>query len=104
MMSDTEDPLGDLIFSYTRKMALEDGVLIHVPNRVYRYHTAVTSEVWTTIDIKKLDAFLVASVVAQGKTWETGALFNFENAQYKVECGPGDDVEPVITVMMPWED
>jgi hypothetical protein len=29
------------------------------------------------------------------ESWDTGALFEFEGTQYKAECGPGDEAEPV---------
>ena len=103
-MSDLEKFFGPPIFSYTRKMALEDRVLVHVPNRVYKYHTAVTAEVWGTVGPEKMEEFLVASVGSQVESWETGGIFEFEDNRYKVECGPGDEAEPVVTVMMPWED
>jgi hypothetical protein len=60
--------------------------------------------VFVRVGEEKLKNLPVASVAHQVKSWETGALFEFEGTQYKVLCGPGDEAEPVITIMMPWED
>ncbi len=46
------------------------------------------------------------------KRWQTGCLFRViitgtgrkRNHTLKIECGPGDDAEPVLTVMLPEED
>jgi hypothetical protein len=64
----------DQIYSYTRAQALEDGVLIHVPNGVYKYHTAVTAEVPGLVGEERMREFLVASVSHQVKSWETGGI------------------------------
>lgn len=102
-MSSDEFSREDFVFSYTRKMALEDGVLVHIPNKFYLYHSAVTIEVLSRIGTERMDALIEASVKAQVKNWETGALFLFEGLLYKIICGPGDEHEPVITIMMSWE-
>jgi hypothetical protein len=48
-MASDDDLFGELIYGYSRAQALEDGVLIHLPNHVYKYHTAVTAEVFVNV-------------------------------------------------------
>ena len=119
-----------IIFSYTRKEAIEDGVLIDVTEAArevgFKHDTVVTANVWVQY-VK----------VPDGVSWqdETGRLFDILNMlrwaikskevtcelrfqlhvqneenepaeliTLKAHCGPGDDAEPVITIMLPNED
>lgn len=104
-MDNKEDSLfGDLVYKYTRAMALHDGVLVHVENRVYKYHTALTDTVFNHVGPDKMIAFIAASALNQYHSWTEGGLFKFENENYKVLCGPGDDPTPCITIMFEHED
>jgi hypothetical protein len=123
----TED---DLIYSYTRADAIEDGVLIDVSEMAreagFRWPVAVTQAVWATIEAipPKLQGFQDV----EGRLWDVlymGRLAarrggqeihyklimdrneNGHRLRYltlKAVCGPGDDFEPVITIMLPGED
>jgi hypothetical protein len=123
LLSDTE-----VIFSYTRQEAIDDGVLIDVSKLAkeagYRYPVALTSALWADIND-----------IPQSKDWQdsTGRLWdvlhmgqdairrskeggtvlvyslimhvgNRKNYTVKLVCGLGDDAEPVVTLMRPEED
>jgi len=122
---------GDLIFSYSRKQAIEDGVLVDVSSLAKqvgsRYPVAVTRVVW--------DAWIVPDEGArrlgeteQGRLWDLlwvlhsvikrqqpegdrvffSVLFTKGGKKQLVRlksiCGPGDNLEPVVTIMPPEED
>lgn len=113
----------DLIYSYTRSQALADGVLVDLSERAHscsiRYSTACTASVWAVIqaipepdrDMREvaeavrisavLSALLGAIRAARGTDRVT---FRGLGAELWAQCGPGDDGEPVITVMMQGED
>lgn len=121
----------DLIHSYTRQQAIEDGVLVDVTATAreagFRYPVALTATVF--------GAFVevppgVSGQDAAGRLWDllwmlrhairgsSGGgpelrfplhLQNTDSAPpqlvtLKSVCGPGDDGEPVITIMLPDED
>lgn len=123
----------NVIYSYTRKQAIEDGVLIDVSETAreagFKFPVAMTSE-----------AFGLCVVVPEGvscqdekgrlwdvlfmlhraiKTGSGGEQVDYsllvnnhggdldeqrDTVRLKALCGPGDDAAPVITIMMPWED
>lgn len=120
---------GDVIHSYTRAQAIDDGVLIDVTGTAKEagitFPTAVTSEVWGSYvavpegvqgqdesgrlwDI--LWMFRDAIRTGNGGSEITYSLYVRNNnrradlVHLKAICGPGDDWAPVITIMMPWED
>lgn len=122
---------GAVIFSYSRKQALEDGVLVDLNHIIpvnesgYKYPVACTVAVWSIIDtaVKNPKHFndydgvvwdiLHMSRSYQIKKWETGCLFQViinkgagsdDVYTLKIECGPGDAGEPVLTIMLPEED
>jgi len=120
-----------LIYTYTRAQALGDGVLIDVTDTAQeagiRYPTALTCAVWEQY-IRVPDE--VSGQDETGRLWDI--LWMFRNAvrtaphertdaipfqlhvrndeerlqlvTLKAVCGPGDDAEPVITIMLPHED
>jgi len=114
---------GDLIYSYTRAQALADGVLIDLSERArscgIKYPAACTSTVWALIEATPetdrdmhqvaeavrisavLSAMLEAIRAARGTD---RVVFRALGAELWAQCGPGDDGEPVITVMMQGED
>jgi len=122
----------DVIHTYTRQEAIEDGVLINasvgdlaeVSQEHYKYPVAMTAAVWDLIDqaVKHPDwcndykgvwhDILWMSRMYPVKKWETGRLFQAvitgtgrkRKHTLKIECGPGDDGEPVLTIMLPEED
>jgi hypothetical protein len=113
----------DLIYSYTRAQALADGVLIDLSERArhcgIKYPTACTAGLWALIqaipepdlDMREvaeavrisavLSAMLEAIRAARGTD---RVVFRALGAELWAQCGPGDDGEPVITVMMQGED
>ena len=104
----------DLIFSYTRKQAIEDGVLIEVPKEVqemagFKYPMVITSGVYTFINNDVLEipmlitALWLATVKSNNK--DDTIRFCYKNSNLYAKCHPGDDgIEPVITIMMIYED
>lgn len=121
-----------VIFSYTRAQAIADGVLIDATELAkeagFRLPVALTSGVWAEC------VAVPAGVAGQdetGRLWDVLSLLHFAIARQKGDgqrvdfavhvrndnregdpplvqlyalCGPGDDAEPVITVMLPSED
>ncbi len=119
----------DIIFSYSRAEAISDGVLIDVTKTAreagVRFPTALTAAVWAE--------FVSVPVGVEGQD-ETGRLWDIlwmfslaarrgrggdalhftllvqndeggpREVTLKAVCGPGDDLEPVITIMLPDED
>lgn len=123
---------GDAIYSYTRKQAIDDGVLIdassgdfaEVSRQHYRYPVAMTAAVFGLIERavsnrKYCNDFLGIwhdilwmSKCGKVRQWQTGCEFRVivtgvgrkRYHNLKIECGPGDDGEPVLTVMLADED
>ena len=123
---------GPVISSYTRAQAIEDGVLVdgmqpelaEVSRQHYKHPVAMTAAVFGLIqravenekycnDYKGVwHDVLGMRRMAAVQRWETGCLFRLiitgtgrrRNHTLKIECGPGDNGEPVMTVMMPDED
>lgn len=137
----------DVVFSYSRQDALDDGVLVDVSEQAVavgiRYPVALTETVWARYAendapgqsaVERVDAMLRAFALAarrssgneqellftlhvsmrdRGDWVETEALpmpatgltrETHRLVQLKAHCGPGDHGEPVITIMMPYED
>lgn len=122
----------DLIHSYSRADALRDGVLIDVSATAteagFKYPVALTAAAWTKC------VTVPPAVWCQdeaGRLWDVLTMLRFairgqrgDDAEVhfavhvrndnrdgtpplvrlKALCGPGDDGEPVVTVMMPDED
>ena len=119
-----------VIFSYTRAQAIADGVLIDVSDLAkqvgFRYPVAVTAGVWAECVTKP------EGVACPNETGRLFVLLNMlgmailehrevDRVDFDVPvgndhregdpplvrlyalCGPGDDAEPVITVMLPHE-
>lgn len=120
----------DIIFEYRRKQAIEDGVLVDLNQIIpvhesgYKYPIACTDTVWNIIqraveDKTKCNDYpgvvwdiLHMSRHMQIAKWATGAMFEViisgpegnKKHTFKIECGPGDDSRPVLTIMHPLED
>lgn len=112
----------DLIFSYTRKQAIDDGVLIDVSGTAkeagFKFPVAVTNRVWGEITPKNE----LNGQSTMGRLWDMLTVLRFSIKSSKgsdiafkflvsgkylhlnANCGPGDDMEPVITIMLPHED
>lgn len=120
-----------IIFSYTRAQAIADGVLIDVSETAreagFRIPVAVTAAVWGLYVAVPEE---VSGQDESGRLWDVLWMLHFairkdpdrheirfrlhvRNSDegdvpplvgLKALCGPGDDAEPVITVMLPQED
>jgi hypothetical protein len=118
----------EVISAYSRNEALEDGVLIDVSEMAreagFRLPVAITEALWA--DIEAISERFTWQEV-KGRLWDVlwmgiqavrsskvggdtlvyglhlpvGATTEY---QVKLVCGPGDDAEPVITLMRPDED
>jgi len=123
--SSVEETFGPVIYSYSRAQAIEDGVLVDLtanfPNdtRLYRWPVACTSTVWNLIEkaSQKIPGgpdpwvwdLCWMSIKAKTKVFsDREHLFvctiGRKAHTFKVNCGPGDQGEPVITIMMSDED
>ena len=125
----------ELIYAYSRKQAIEDGVLLDVSDTAkeagFKLPVALTSAVWSNCVDVPVD---VDGQDEQGRLWDILWMLHFaikrakqngtqscvqsfqlyvrndnEIAEpplvtLKAVCGPGDDAEPVITIMLPHED
>ncbi|NPV00072.1 MAG: hypothetical protein HPY53_01705 [Brevinematales bacterium] len=120
-----ESPVGPVISSYSRANAIADGTLIDLNQLIpvaesgYKYPVACTASVFALITraIEKYSYMdekgitwdiLWMSRMYPTKKWETGRLFKVKIGStvhtLKLEAGPGDNGEGVITIMTPEED
>ncbi len=132
MSNELPETYGPAIYSYTRREAIEDGVLVdgtigdlaEVSRQHYRHPIAMTAGVFAVIqravenkkycnDYKGVwHDVLYMSRVMPIRKWSTGCLFKViitgtgrkRYHTFKIECGAGDNAEPVLTVMLPDED
>ena len=119
----------ELIYSYTRKQAIEDGVLVDVSMTAkeagIRYPVVLTRAVWESY-VQVPDG--VEAQDEPGRLWDILWMFRVATKRskggdrinfslyvrndnrlprvvtLKAICSPGDDAEPVITIMLPDED
>ena len=130
-MSDDESMFGELIHSYSRAQAMEDGVLVDCSPMAreagIRVPVAMTCGAWG-LCVALSAAAKRAGNDESGRLWDVlwmlslamrragdasevhfGVLCVTERTtpsrvRLKALCGPGDDAEPVITVLLPEED
>jgi len=122
---------GPIIFKYTRAEAIADGALFDVTDTAreagFKVPVAVTAEVWSRyvkvtpaaeeagndLDGRLWDVLWMAHIAAHCTPQSSEVVFPMlvvtdsviaEEVQLKMVCGPGDDGEPVITIMLPRED
>lgn len=110
---------GEPISVYTRAQALDDGVLVDVSTVAreagFRYPVAITQALEAVIasqgeyNGRLWDVLWMASLAARrGSEQITFSLIlpyhRATMATLKMVCGPGDEGEPVITIMLPEED
>lgn len=128
------DIFGEVISVFTRKQAIEDGVLVDVSETAkeagFKYPVAFTAELWSMIiNIPKAHSYQDK----EGRLWDVlymaalnskrsiGAIINYKlimhhevqtdkgkrirkTLELKAVIGPGDEGEPVITIMLQYED
>lgn len=121
----------EVIHAYTRAQAIEDGVLVDMSALAreagFRWPLAVTRSVWSIIEPN--DALKKEGQSYAGRAWDLLNILRSEMRSARDGCevrfapyfvtetgqtprqvamravsGPGDEGEPVITVMMPDED
>lgn len=119
-----------LIFAYSRREALEDGVLIDVTAMAkeagFIYPVAMTAAAWATCVIVP-DG--VSEQDESGRLWDVLTMMSYASRALKghdsvllfdvlvlndrtipkpvglkAVCGPNDDATPCVTVMLPEED
>ena len=123
-----EDPSLDIIDSYSRADAIEDGVMIDASEMAkeagLKFPVAITATVWDKyVEVPEG----VEGQDEQGRLWDLLNMLLFaikrgcegsellftvlvnndgepKPIQLKSICGPGDDADPVITIMLPNED
>ncbi|MCA8939359.1 MAG: hypothetical protein KDB07_06115 [Planctomycetes bacterium] len=115
--------------AYTRQNALDDGNLVDVTNTAKDagivYPTALTRAVWSEyVEVpdgvehqdetgRLWDVLFMFAVAAKKKKSASELLYQLfiandnsapKEVTLKAICGPGDDPDPVITIMLPDED
>lgn len=129
----TDSIFGEVIYAYTRAQAIADGVLIDVTTDAreagLRFPVAVTRAVWDRYveipdgivgqdDRGRLwdIVWMLRVAIARGsggdrcdfhvyvRNHNRLKLTRRDLVKLKAICGPGDQAEPVITIMLPDED
>lgn len=129
-MNNTSELFGDVIYAYSRQQAIEDGVLVDLnalcPDecKLYKFPVACTAAVWAIVDqaVKNKRQcndlkgvvwdMIYMSTVMKRDIGPSTKLFQViikgagrkSKFEFKMVCGPGDQSEPVITIMLPEED
>ena len=125
-MFGAEDFFGPVISSYTRQQAIEDGFLVDVTMQAaevgFSVHTVLTVNAWceaVKCTPKQVEAgqsergrlhdvlFLARICVAripEGDRVEFDVLVSGRTVHLICHIGPGDEGEPVITIMLPSDD
>lgn len=121
----------NVIFSYSRKQAIDDGVLVDVTDTAklvgFKHHTVVTQAVWggciesedSEKQLARLSAVLRAAMTAVRESLKASeptdrvyftvshdappSPYPRDTKLYMV-CGPGDTAAPVLTIMEIGED
>ena len=132
-MSDSINNDMPVIFSYTRAQAIEDGVLVDLTawarETGFKVPVACTSAVWHGYVVPPPGTeslghsergrghdilwMLYVAIKASTHAWQDQILYRVlflqapgrtEEVTLKAHYGPGDDGEPVVTIMTPDED
>ena len=126
----TDEFFGDPIHTYTRREALEDGTLVDCSELAreagIKLPVAMTRAAWA-LCVALSDAAKRTGNDETGRIWDvlwmlslamrraSGPEVAFQvlcvtestrasSVALKALCGPGDDAEPVITILLPHED
>lgn len=126
-----DDLFGNVIFSYTRQDAIDDGVLVDVSKMAreagFKIPVAVTQAVWEqyitpdprsekygqSIDGRLWDTLWMLHVAISTKKSSSEIHYQCiyvlkekqrKTVTLKAMIHPGDNMEPVVTIMLPNED
>lgn len=130
-----DHPFGPIIHAYTRKQAIEDGVLVDLTRPGFarllsmvgiKCHTAITATAFGSVVTRDFDkehageaightlmvlaAFRKALDGERNKDRDTDRVFfsvpglDGEDVELWAQIGPGDQGEPVLTIMVVGED
>lgn len=120
----------DVVFSYSRRQAIADGVLLDVTAMAreagFRFPVALTAVAWTSCvswhaeggggqsedgrlwDVLHMARLAVGRAAGHTVTFTVlvvpAPMQRPQPIRLKMVVGPGDDFEPVITIMLPGED
>lgn len=123
---------GPLVFTYTRREAIEDGILVDISKIAteagIKYPAAITINLWNKY-IKPTEELDAIGQSIDGRLWDLllilrsaiksspdSSILYFDvlflmaigdepkPKSIKAICHPGDQNEPVLTFMLPWED
>ena len=124
MSNSTDSVFGNVIYSYTRANAIEDGVLVDLSRQptirtFWNHPLACTDTVWSIIeqgrraggDLEGIlhDICWMARCTLSRTTGNPNILrfsvsIGTKRHDLKLHIGPGDTPEPVLTLMLPHED
>jgi hypothetical protein len=120
-----ENPFGETIYSYSRKQAIEDGVLVDLSEadsikQHWKHPFACTSTVWAIIeqaleqpgqdvsgichDISTMAKLAIRSGGCDADLIRFSVIITSNTHKLKLHIGPGDTAAPVLTLMLPHED
>lgn len=120
----TDNPFGEVVFSYSRAQAIADGVLVDLSTidtirQHWKVPFACTSAVWAAIEAGLMEPgrdvhgichdISVAAKLALNSGKDTAILrftvsIGSRPHLLKLHIGPGDTADPVLTLMLPTED
>ena len=120
-MSNNQDSVfGDVIYTFTRAQAIEDGVLVDLSRQpvmrtFWTHPVACTSTVWSEIESAVNDGadldgvlhdicWLAKCSISQNRSQGTDQIhftvsLNGQDQSLKLHIGPGDTAAPVLTLM-----
>jgi hypothetical protein len=121
-MKSNIDIFGEVIYSYSRAQAIEDGVLVdlsrfEVIQSHWKLQVCCTYTVWCIIeqaveqgkdlqgmlhDISHMAKMRIGTDA--GDTLHFSCIIGARTHDLKLHCGPGDTAVPVLTLMLPSED
>ena len=119
-----DNPFGEVVYSYSRKQAIEDGVLVDLSEvdsikQHWKHPFACTSTVWALIetalqqpgqdvsgichDISTMAKLAIRST-PDPELVRFSVIISGRTHVLKLHIGPGDTAAPVLTLMLPYED
>jgi hypothetical protein len=122
---DSNSTFGEIIYSYSRAQALEDGVLVDLTQfqnirEHWKIPVACTDTVWNAIegavqrhgkdfegichDISIVAKLAIRRATPGQTTIRFSVVIGHAHKDLKLHVGPGDAAEPVLTLMLPHED